>query len=1306
MRIYSIFVSLVILSMMVGLADAVTITVDDSGGANYTRIQDAVDNASAGDTIFVYNGSYIEQISITKNNISIIGESSNTTLIHGGWSADRVVDIQAENIYFSSFTISHSSIYGTGVHLQNTKNLTFTNNSVINNYYSMALRNSNLNIIESNNFSESSDIYLAYSSNNSFNSNTGSRIYIDAYSNKNRIESNKFVRITMSFYNSENVVKNNEVSEINIQYSSNNIIDGNKLSGYIRLESSNNNIIRNNTIPDNNNRYTGIRLYSSSNNLISANNITGGDYGIYLESNSKNNTISNNIIQGSNQYSIYSTWSGGNKAHLNIFNSLRNAYDHNGFNSWDNGTAGNYWSDYNGLDNDNNGIGDVPYLNIETNTGAKDNYPLIEPPCNCVLLPLPTPTTPGMTPSVTPIGDGFRVDPTITLISISDMIDAYHNGIIELFMNNPSLNDVNINVDIQINVPSGIHVYGEGFIQTVNPRVVNGTFNIPPGTTRIIPISIEADDTVRIGSHAIQFTGLYYPNNNKNNYKTFGQTCNVIVNEASVEPVSSPEYRYVWDASRGSNLTFTWTPINFDGFYYDLDNNAGNESLIIRLNSNTDRTINQNNLIYSTSPATIPFKYKPFGNYRIIGFIGEKYFIGYNSTGIINSSINLLNYHQLHKILEDDDTRKVVNVGNTLMLNEGYTLKINSVNFSEEPTVEISLLRYGAIIDNANISGGSRSYIYSKNIGTIANLPIIAIHIDQLFRNNETTVIYLKGIFQISENYISVNVNYRFGLMNVTHISNNGIIMKNSNEFTLSQDSIIDIVANLKFKVSDSNVLRFYLYNVDNFKRRGTISTILNNVTVWDALSFAGFFYNINYNLGTEKLSINTSGSDNRTIVKNALVYSTSVQQKPLMVVNAKHNNNGASAAAVGLEGFGEGKMAQTSGYYSIIGWQGEPYVAIKAKPNKLSRLLIEHSTSSSEKRTLSVGETWNIGGGYSLTTKSIDAKASPRQAWLILTKDGVKKDEKVVASGSIYTYVEKIFAGETDVPIFVTYIDSVFAGATTDMVQFRYTWLISSNITLINSGDRFDIFNVTKIDSKSIILKNENIMNLTAGNIPIMDTFNISVANSSDLRYYPSKLVISTIPSISYGGGGEGGCCEGIRYYRIYLKNGWNLISLPLIPLDSNDKENVSIWRITANINNSIIKIVSYNATALALGKPPWEVYYPGDTVNSTLKELKTGQGYFIKMNESIFLYIYGVRIYENTPRSYKMTQGWNLMGYHSISPIPVERALYNIQGDFSSLWVLKDDWRSYFGQQFNYMEPGYGYWIFMKKSGEVPQN
>ncbi len=176
------------------------------------------------------------------------------------------------------------------------------------------------------------------------------------------------------------------------------------------------------------------------------------------------------------------------------------------------------------------------------------------------------------------------------------------------------------------------------------------------------------------------------------------------------------------------------------------------------------------------------------------------------------------------------------------------------------------------------------------------------------------------------------------------------------------------------------------------------------------------------------------------TILQNTVTPTKTTTAAPvrLKVVEDVFNSDASAATKAGLEKF-------DNGYYYVVDWQGDKYVALKGKTNKLVKLILEQRNK--EKKALTVGETWDIGGGWTLTANSIDAKASPRMVWLVLSKDGVTKDDRVIAQGGIYTYVEKSIGGESDVPLFVTYIDSMWAGSTSDMVQLRYTWAVDTTI-------------------------------------------------------------------------------------------------------------------------------------------------------------------------------------------------------------------------------------------------------------------
>ena len=82
---------------------------------DYPSIQEAINQANEGDTIFVRNGTYYENVVVNKT-VSLVGESVSNTVIDGNGIGD-VVQIVEDNVSLSKFTIRNSGSVDFGIHL-------------------------------------------------------------------------------------------------------------------------------------------------------------------------------------------------------------------------------------------------------------------------------------------------------------------------------------------------------------------------------------------------------------------------------------------------------------------------------------------------------------------------------------------------------------------------------------------------------------------------------------------------------------------------------------------------------------------------------------------------------------------------------------------------------------------------------------------------------------------------------------------------------------------------------------------------------------------------------------------------------------------------------------------------------------------------------------------------------------------------------------------------------------------------------------------------------------------------------------
>jgi len=229
-------------------------------------------------SIFVYNGSYYENVDVNKR-LTLEGEGADVVTVTAATSS-TAFKVTADYVNISGFAVRRGTdSYVAGIYLNNVDYCNISENNVCGNNYGIHLSSSSNNTLTNNtaNSNNWGGIYLSYSSNNTLTNNTASDndygIYL-SYSSNNTLMSN--------------TANSNNDDGIQLSFSSNNTLTGNTA---------------------NSNNYDGIILYNSSNNNITCNWVQdNARYGFHLSSGSTDNIISyNNIITNGN----YNTTSGG-----------------------------------------------------------------------------------------------------------------------------------------------------------------------------------------------------------------------------------------------------------------------------------------------------------------------------------------------------------------------------------------------------------------------------------------------------------------------------------------------------------------------------------------------------------------------------------------------------------------------------------------------------------------------------------------------------------------------------------------------------------------------------------------------------------------------------------------------------------------------------------------------------------------------------------------------------------------------------------------------------------------------------------
>jgi parallel beta-helix repeat protein len=244
-------------------AEPRTWTVDDDGLADFHTIQEAVNAATSGDTIYVYDGTYLESnIVLDKHILSLVGENRENTIIDGSlhyW----ILIVTAQNVTITGFTIQNSPSGTGGIFLNNAAKTIISNNLIRNHDSGIYSAFSNENLIENN--------WIA---------DTYAGIILSSVCGENRI-SNNYVIGNFRGIDLSNGAHDNEIE--------------------------NNNIVQNTY---------GVSI-SFDNNSITGNQITNNDVGIYEDSDSTHGyrIFHNNFVNNTKQIELstqsVNTWDNG-----------------------------------------------------------------------------------------------------------------------------------------------------------------------------------------------------------------------------------------------------------------------------------------------------------------------------------------------------------------------------------------------------------------------------------------------------------------------------------------------------------------------------------------------------------------------------------------------------------------------------------------------------------------------------------------------------------------------------------------------------------------------------------------------------------------------------------------------------------------------------------------------------------------------------------------------------------------------------------------------------------------------------------